>query len=179
MKSHRPLAWVLGFTAFVMNPAFGCSSSSPDADFQFGEKEMTAAVQGTWRLTYAHPEGTGVVTFTVAPGPASNGGLASPPGLVPQCGNRTFTRPAAACSPTSQLRVIATVVDAEPPLDSVDGAGWFTTFGVQYSGGNLELTFGANLRASAAIDASDKIRQSYVDWQGARVTSLLERIALK
>jgi hypothetical protein len=57
MKSRHPLVWIVGFTAFAMNPAFACSSSDGD-EFEYGEAEMIAAVQGTWKLTYARPEGT-------------------------------------------------------------------------------------------------------------------------
>jgi hypothetical protein len=164
--------------AFAMNPALACSSSDAD-EFEYGETEMVAAVQGTWQLTYERPEGTSAVTFNVAPGPASQGALTSPPSRTPQCGTRTFTRPAAACIPMSQLALAAVVVDANPPLDAADGKGWYTVGSVKYVGGRLDLTFGSNLRVSADIEASNAVRQSYVDWQGARVTSVLERVFVK
>ena len=178
MTLRHPLVCVLGLTAFIMNPGFACSSSD-DPEFDYGEKEMVAAVQGTWRVTYTRPEGTSVVTFSVAPGPGPKGGLAAPPGLAPQCGSRTFTRPAAACISESQLWLAATVVEAEPPLDATAGAGWYLVGGLKYVGGTIELNFGSNLRVSAQIDASNAVRQSYVDWQGARVTSLLDRVAVQ
>jgi hypothetical protein len=179
MKARHPLVWVLGFTAFAMNPAFACSSSPETEPFEYGEAEMIAAVQGTWRLTYARPEGASTVTFTVQPGSTGNGALAGPPGLAPQCGTRTFTRPAAACISASQLALAASVVEADPPLDASAGRGFYTVFSIKYIGGQLELTFGTNLRMSADVDMSNAIRQSYVDWQGARVTSVLERASAK
>jgi hypothetical protein len=169
------LAWLLGFTAFAMNPALACSSSDTD-EFEYGEAEMIAAIEGTWRLTYARPEGTSAVTFTLAPGPSPGGALGSPPGRTPQCGDRTFTRPAAACIRMSQLRLAARVVEADPPLDSEDGTGWYTVSSVKYVGGRVELLFGdSRLHLTAGLEANNAVRESDVTWQGARVTSVLER----
>jgi hypothetical protein len=170
--------WIIGLIAFAMNPAFACSSSDGD-EFEFGEAEMIAAVQGTWQLTYARPEQTSSVAFTIAPGAAASGTLASPPGLAPQCGTRTFTRPAAACTPESVLTLAAGVVEATPPLETAQGKGVYRVSSIQYVGGRLELTFGTSLRVTADLDASNAVRQSYVDWQGARVTSVLEHTTTK
>ena len=136
---------------------------------------MVAAIQGKWRLTLARPEGAGSVTFTLEPGPKSNSPLAYPPTRTPQCGTRTFTRPAAACGPESILELAAHVVEADPALDTADGKGWYAVAGLQYRGGNIELRFGSNLHVSAYLEASNAVRQTDTDWQGARVTSLLER----
>jgi len=179
MKSHHPLVWVLGFTAFVMNPAFACSSSPSEDEFDFGVKEMIGAVQGTWRLTYARPDATSVVTFSIAPGPAGNGAVAAPPGLSPQCGSRTFTRPAAVCIPTSRLELAVSIDEADPPLDVTTSKGSYTVFGATYVAGQLELTLGPQLLVTADIASNNEIRQTYVDWQGARVTSLLDRVPMK
>jgi hypothetical protein len=173
MKWRHPLAWVLGFVAFAINPALACSSSDAE-EFEYGEAEMIAAVRGTWRLTYARPDATtSVLTFTVAQGPAASGALA-PPGIAPQCTTRTFTRPAAACSPTSHLMVTAAVLEASPPLDTAQGKGSYTIDSVKYIGGMLALTFGSNLRVNAVIDASNAVGQSYASWQGAAVTTVLD-----
>jgi hypothetical protein len=178
MKAHHPLVLLLGFTAFAMNPALACSSSDTDA-FEYGEAEMVAAVQGTWRLTYTRPEGTSVVIFDISAGPKPNGALAAPPGLTPQCETRTFTRPAAACSPSSQLALTAAVTEANPPLDATDGKGWYTIRNLQYVGGFVELTFDPNLRLSARLDAKNAVAESNVAWRGTMVTSVLERASAK
>jgi hypothetical protein len=182
MFLRHPLAWVIGLTAFVVNPAMGCGANDTD-DFEYGEAEMVAAVQGRWQLTFSRPEGTSSMTFTLEPGadpnPPADGGLASPPGRTPQCTTRTFTRPAAACSPTSRLRLTARIVEAEPPLETSEGQGWFTAFGETYRGGAADVTFGAELVLFVSLDANNAIRDSYVDWRKARVTSVLTRLADK
>jgi hypothetical protein len=178
MTLRHPLMWVLGFTVFAVNPAVGCSSS-PDAEFEYGEAEMLAAVQGTWQLTFERPEGTSTVTFSVERGAASNGALAAPPGFTPQCVTRTFTRPAAACSPSSDLALAATVIEAQPSLEAADGKGQYSIGSVKYVGGRLWLRFGSSLDLEARLDANNAVRDSFVKWQGAPVgiTAALSRIA--
>jgi hypothetical protein len=174
MKLRHPLVWVLGFAAFAVNPAVSCSSA-PEAEFEYGEAEMVAAVQGTWQLMFERPEGTSSVTFRVERGASANGALGSP-SFTPQCVTRTFTRPAAACSPSSRLSLAATVIDAQPSLDTADGKGEFTVGSVKYVGGRIWLRFGSSLFLEADLDATNAVRDTFVNWQGARMTSVLARI---
>jgi hypothetical protein len=175
MKPRHPLIWVLGFTAFAMNPALACSSS-PEDEFDYGEAEMIAAVQGTWQVTVTPPDARiSTVTFRVERGTAPNGALAAPPGLTPQCGTRTFTRPAAACVSSSQLALAASIVNADPPLDISEGKGWFTVRSLKYTGGQMTLTFGTSLVVRGNIDVTNEMRDSEVTWQGFRTTAVVTR----
>jgi hypothetical protein len=175
MKSRHLLVWVLGFTVFAMNPALACYSSGID-EFEYGEAEMMAAVEGTWQVTFARPEETSAITFRVERGTALNGALAAPFGLTPQCETRTFTRPAGACSPTSQLALTANIVDAAPPLDATEGKGWYTVHNVKYTGGRMMLTFGASFVIEAYLTANNEVWQSDVTWQGSRLAAGLTRV---
>jgi hypothetical protein len=175
MKSHHLLGWVLGFTAFVVNPAIGCSSS-PD-EFNFGEAEMIAAVEGAWQVTFAHSAGTSTFAITVERGPAPGGPLSAPPGRTPQCGTRTFTRPAAACFPTSELALKVNVLDGNPPTDVTDGSGWYRIYNTRYVGGQMLLTFGSDLTVEVRLDPNDAVRESFVTWQGARVNANVARLS--
>lgn len=179
MALRHPLIGIIGLTALIINPAVGCGSRDFVDEYTFGETEMLSAVQGTWRVTFSRPEGPSVVTFTlekgVKPSGASNGGLAAPPGVGPQCGSRTFIRPAAACDSISALALEATIVEAEPPLDVAGGQGWFYVSGATYRGGHMELKIGADLQLEAYLDASNAVTQAWVKWQGVAGDSVLSR----
>jgi hypothetical protein len=179
MSQKHPSLWIIGFTVLIINPGFACGPSDPVDNFEYGETEMVKAVEGTWRLTFSRPEGPGVVTFSLEKGPAPtaapSGAFASPPGVTPQCGSRTFTRPAAACTTMSSLALAANVVEAEPALDATNGTGYFRAYGVTYSGGQIELKFGADLLLTANLDASNAVKQSFVQWQGVTVDSVFTR----
>jgi hypothetical protein len=175
MHLRYPLLGILGFTALIINPAVGCGGGIAPDEYTYGETEMVTAVQGTWRVTFSRPEGPSVVTFTMEKGAAPTGGLAAPPGVEPQCGTRTFVRPAAACIATSQLALLATVVEAEPPLDVTDGQGWFSVRGLTYGGGHFLLTIGPDFELNAELDANNAVAQSWVKWQGELADSVLVR----
>jgi len=180
MHLRHPLIGILGFTVLIINPAVGCGGSSRIAldEYTFDETEMVRAVQGTWRVTFLRPEGPSVITFTMDKGAAPNAssnGLTAPPGLTPQCGTRTFVRPAAACVATSQLALAAVVVEAEPQLDVTDGGGWFSVGSLNYAGGHLLLKIGQDFELNADLDASNAVTQSWVRWQGVLSDSVLVR----
>jgi hypothetical protein len=173
------LVWIIGFTALIINPAVGCGGRIAPDEYTYGETEMLTAVQGTWRVTFSRPEGPSVVTFTMdkgaAPSASSNGAPAAAPGLAPQCGTRTFVRPAAACIATSQLALAAVVVEAEPPLDVANGEGWFFVAGLDYTGGHIQLKIGPDFEVNADLDANNAVKQSWIKWQGVVGDSVLAR----
>jgi hypothetical protein len=179
MHLRHPLLGILGFTALIINPAVGCGGRIAPDDFTYGETEMVAAVQGTWRVTFLRPEGPSIITFTMdkgaAPSASSNGGLTAPSDLTPHCGARTFVRPAAACIATSQLALAAVVVEAEPPLDVAEGQGWFFVGSLDYTGGHLQLKIGPDFELNADLDASNAVTQSWVKWRGMPADSVLFR----
>jgi hypothetical protein len=110
-----------------------------------------------------------------APSASSNGAPAAAPGLAPQCGTRTFVRPAAACIATSQLALAAVVVEAEPPLDVANGEGWFFVAGLDYTGGHIQLKIGPDFEVNADLDANNAVKQSWIKWQGVVGDSVLAR----
>ena len=160
----------------IINPGFACGPSSTEDNFEFGEPEMIKAVEGTWRVTFARPEGPGVVTFSLEKGPAPTSPALTPPsGITPQCTSRSFLRPAAACSPMSSLALAAKVVEAEPPIEATEGVGVFRVSGVRYIGGHVEIRFGTALVLTANLDASNAVASSFVQWQGTTVESVFAR----
>ena len=179
MHLRHPLIGIIGFAALIINPAVACGPNIAEDEFTYGETEMVTAVKGTWRVTFSRPDAPSVITFTLdqgaTPSAPSNGGLTAPPGLAPQCGTRTFVRPAAACSSTSQLALAAVVVEAEPPLDVSDGQGWFFVGGLNYTGGHLQLKIGPDFELNADLDASNAVTQSWVKWQGELADAVLSR----
>jgi hypothetical protein len=179
MSRKHPSLWVIGFTVLIINPGFACGPSDPADNFEYGETEMVAAVEGTWRLTISRPEGPSVITFSLEKGPAPtaapSGAFVSPPGVTPQCGSRTFMRPAAACFSMSSLALAANVVEAEPAIDATTGNGYFLVYGLTYSGGQIELKFGADLLLTANLNASNAVTLSVVQSQGATLDSVLSR----
>lgn len=108
--------------ALVVNPYLACSSSS-EADFTYTESEMKSAVLGTWQGT-ADIDGE-TVQFSLVLEQASAKSKTqsiSAPHVQPQCGNRSFVKPAKACISMSQMPVVGTLTSGNPALNgSVDG----------------------------------------------------------
>lgn len=116
--------WLLSSTfglALVVNPYLACSSR--EADFTYSEAEMKDAVLGTWHGT-ADIDGE-TVEFSLVLEQASAKSKTqsiSAPQVQPQCGSRSFVKPAAACISTSQMPVVGVVTSGNPALNgSVDG----------------------------------------------------------
>jgi hypothetical protein len=176
MKSRYPLIFVVGFVAFAMNPTLACSSVD-EPEFDYGEAEMTKAVEGLWSLTFPLPgaEGTAAVTLRIEKGTATSTLPAS--SIEPQCGTRTFMRPAAACSPSSELMLAATIVDTSHPLDVPAGKGAFSVRSSKFSAGFLDLTFDTRLKVRSRIDPDGTTAETFVWWQGVQTTqTTLQRV---
>jgi hypothetical protein len=168
MKSQHPLIFVLGLVAFAMNPALACSSAD-EPEFDYGEPQMASAVEGLWNVTFTRPgpEGATTVTLRIEKGTARGALPAS--AIEPQCGTRTFMRPAGACSPGSQLMLVAAVVDTNQPLDLPAGKGSFNVPSLKFGPGWLALTFDEQLKVNSRIDPGGTTTETYVTWQGARL----------
>jgi hypothetical protein len=179
MRMNFPAIMVVGLVAFVMNPGFACSSSEDKLPaWQYGEEEMTRAVEGTWRLTIERPEGESAVTFWLAPGdvPGSSSSSISAPGSSLQCSSRNFLRPAGACVDLSALYVSGQVLTAEAAIGTPVVTGMYVVTGVTYQGGSLELDLGPTLHVAAGLDATDQVTAAYTDENGVRFASRLERV---
>lgn len=107
--------------ALVVNPYLACSSREPD--FTYSESEMKDAVLGTWHGT-ADLDGE-TVEFSLVLEQASAKSKTqsiSAPKVQPQCGSRSFVKPAAACISESQMPIVGTVTSGNPALNgSIDG----------------------------------------------------------
>jgi len=108
--------------ALVVNPYLACSNSN-EADFTYSESEMKSAVLGTWQGT-ADIDGETVefsLVLEQASAKSQTQSISAPP-VQPQCGNRSFVKPAGACISMSQMPIVGTLTSANPALNgSVDG----------------------------------------------------------
>ena len=111
--------WTLFGLAFVVNPNLACSSSD-DEDFTYSEQQMKSAVLGSWQGT-GELDGESV-TFTLELQQASSKSSSqtiAPPLVKPQCGSRSFVKPAGACISMSTLPLVATLSSDHPELNVV------------------------------------------------------------
>lgn len=111
--------WTLFGLAFVVNPAvLACSSSDDEEDFTYGEADMKAAALGDWQGT-AEVDGE-IVAFTLtleqASAKSSAQSIAAPP-VRPQCGSRSFVKPAAACISISTMPLSGTIASEHSRLN--------------------------------------------------------------
>jgi len=108
--------------ALVVNPYLACSSKEDD-EFSYSESELKAAVLGTWQGT-AELDGEQVefsLVLEQAPAKSKTQSLAAP-NVKPQCGTRSFVKPAAACISMSEMPLVGTLTSVNPELNgAVDG----------------------------------------------------------
>jgi hypothetical protein len=109
--------------ALVVNPYLACSSSS-EADFTYSESDFKDAVLGTWQGT-AQIDGEAVdFSLVLEQGSLKSGAQsATTPGVAPQCGSRSFVKPAAACASMSEMPVIGTITSVNPALNGAFDGG--------------------------------------------------------
>jgi hypothetical protein len=176
MRTTFPAAIVIGLVAFVINPGFACSSSNDQPDWQYGEAEMTRAVEGTWRLTLERSTGESAVTFTLAAGGGANQALTSGPSRTLQCASREFVRPAGACMDISNLQLAGQVLTAEASFGTPAVSGQYTVAGTTYRGGSLSVDLGPTLHFFAVLDASDQVTSCNAVENSAQVASRLDRV---
>lgn len=115
--------WLCAFgVALVVNPYLACSSPK-ESDFDYSEAEMKDAVLGTW-LGTAEVDGEEVdfsLTLEQAPAKAKTQSPVAP-AKSPQCAQRSFVKPAAACLNVSEMPVIGSITSVNPALNgAVDG----------------------------------------------------------
>jgi len=108
--------------ALVVNPYLACSESR-ESDFTYSEADMKRAALGSWQ---GSAEIDGVTTpFSLSLEQASSTSKtqsAAAPGLRPQCGSRSFVKPAGACVSESTMPVTGSISSESPELNgTVDG----------------------------------------------------------
>ncbi len=102
--------------ALVANPYLACSSN--EQDFTYSEQDMKSAMLGDWEGT-ADLDGESV-SFTLTLEQASSKSTTQSvkaPTLKPQCGSRSFVKPAAACESVSNMPLLGTLASANPTLN--------------------------------------------------------------
>jgi len=116
------LALCVFAVSLVVSPYLACSNSDQN-EFGYSEADMKSAVLGTWQGT-ADVDGETVefsLVLEQASAKSKTQGVAAPR-VTPQCGSRSFVKPAAACLSLSQMPVIGTVTSVNPSLNgTVDG----------------------------------------------------------
>ncbi|HYQ15879.1 MAG TPA: hypothetical protein VEQ58_08980 [Polyangiaceae bacterium] len=110
--------------ALVVNPYLACSeSSSGESDFVYSEADMKQAVLGSWQGT-AEIDGVSTpFSLSLEQGGNKTGTRAiTSPRAQPQCGSRSFVKPAAACVSVTTMPVVGTLSSENPALNgAVDG----------------------------------------------------------
>lgn len=141
---RKALVVVVGLSALVLSPA-GCGLFGPT--FNYGAKEMRAAVEGTWVLESAElPSGT--LTFEVRQ--AAEARRSVPGGLVRSamaCSSRTLVRNAHACADVTRMPLEVKVANG---MLGVSGAE-FIAGGGDFDGGTLSIPLGED-HLSATIN---------------------------
>lgn len=118
MSAVTPKWWLLGVfgLALIVNPYVACSSSS-EADFTYSEADMKVAILGDWTGT-ADLDGESVpFTLSLEQASASSKAQSAPPSIRPQCGSRSFVKPAAACVSESVMPLVGTLTSSNPGLN--------------------------------------------------------------
>lgn len=132
-------------------------------DWQYGEPEMRAAIEGTWELTIADRDGT-KKSWKLDIRQSDKADRAERAGIVKSaaaCGDRTFVRSAHACGVMSMMPIEITSLE-DPTRQPFRGR--FFVPGPVFTRGQLDITVGPNedyrkeiASASATIDPRGKV----------------------
>ena len=156
----RRLVLLLSLLAFFVNPGFACSPG--EEDFNFGEAEMRAAVEGTWQITFGGDASTSELTVEIRESPGRlDSGMAVGSGTrarafiraAAACGSRTFLRGAGACMDMSEMPLDVSYVSGDSAYQGVHMGGIFRAFGTSFSGGYIDISFGGSA-LSADVNAN-------------------------
>jgi hypothetical protein len=142
----KSLALLAAVAFFLVSPGFACGPGDPE--YQYGAKEMKAAVEGDWVVTFM-PGGGAAVEYTVhlqqaarAPGTAAleaHGGLVR---AAHACGSRTLVASAGACTDSTRMPLDVTVAPGGPPAGTTSGE--FAVTSTVFTRGQLSLKIGDN-----------------------------------
>lgn len=153
-----------------MNPNFGCGLQD---EFDYGEREMRAEIEGTWKATGTFDGAPVALTLSLRQATAAE--VEQRPLISPYCESRSFVRPAGACSSRSEMPIVGMVLDGPTAWKGQKVAGKFSMFYRRAAGGAIEATWGepkVELRGSWS-----SLRASTLS-EGARTGQItLERVA--
>ncbi len=170
---HR-LAIAAAALFFFLNPGFGCSADQ-DGEFQYGELEMKAAVEGTWVLTLgeATDPTKEEITLRVTQSredPTTQTQVQRRTGLVRSavaCSNRSFVASANACVDSSSMPLDVTMVSGPDGYKDAQLSGNLGVHSLIFSQGFFYLSFGTVFfDAQIAPDGTVKSVQRYLKGGG-------------
>ena len=105
--------------ALVINPYLACSSSNEE-EFSFSESDLKDAVLGTWQGTADIAGETVAFSLVLEQASAkSKTQSLSAPEVQPQCGSRSFVKPAGACIAATTMPLSGTLTSVNPALNGV------------------------------------------------------------
>jgi hypothetical protein len=112
---------VLPLTLLV-NPYLACSESS-QSDFTYSEADMKDALLGSWEGTAELDGVTSPFSLSLEQGSRQTKTRSvTPPKIQPQCGARSFVKPAAACASETTMPLVGLLSSENPALNgAVDG----------------------------------------------------------
>jgi hypothetical protein len=137
---------VLAVATFLLNPA--ACAPGPEDDYQFGDAEMRAAIEGMWRVTIGQSTGA-ARTFTFRLAQAQGTPSASLPhrnGLIRPamaCGSRTLVRGAAACVNLTEMPLTGMIVEGDEAIRTLDVKGTMSVAGLSFTEANFTVMFGS------------------------------------
>jgi len=144
----RTCLLVLGAATFLLNP-LACVPAEHDDGYQYGDRELRAAVEGTWRVSISPMEGAST-SFTVelrqASGTPTTAAVRQPSLIrsARACGARTLVRSAAACADYTQMPLTVQVREGDEAIRGAKANGQFSVYSLIFTQGQLELTVGAH-----------------------------------
>jgi hypothetical protein len=146
MSQMRVAALAAGLLALLVNPGFGCGE-----DFTFGEMEMRQAVEGTYDLSVAG-DASPRATFTLRFGNSDLSAIQQA-----HCTNRTFVASAGACSPSTSMSLVGSVVAGSDAYRGQKLNGYFNAYGYTYQGGSLHVVFDHGSRVTARVTSTNEL----------------------
>ena len=136
----------IGLTALVVNPFFACDRQP---SFDYGEAEMRAAIEGTWKFAIRDPKGpVHEIALTIrekANGTEQHADRDGVFHMASACGTRTFVRSAGACMDVSEMKL-----DVTADAVRVEG-GFFMVVSTSFDRGELELKLPSGLLIEAHV----------------------------
>lgn len=156
---------------FLSNPA-ACESGD---DFQYGEKELKSAVEGTWNVSIEPARG-GLILFTVrleqasAVAASAGAGLAFPAGAG-ACTNRTLVKSAGACVSITEMPLTGEVTEGDAQIRGQPVTGQLFVPSLTFIQGELSLRAGLhNVSATLSSDGVvSNLRTTYPGDRGSMI----------
>jgi hypothetical protein len=145
----RSISYLLFVAVLLLHPMAGCERI---AGYDYGAKEMKAAVAGTWTVkTKTGRE----VTFKVDVGEAerhsSRGWIQS----ASACSHRSMVSTAEACIDSTDMKLMVIVASGDTPVEAT-----FRVHGMRFTRGQLSVTIGTEY-VSAEVSPRGSVIESY------------------